>query len=69
MENNYAKNLKSLRLERNLSQQKLAKLIDVSQQCISEWENGNIEPTMSSLWKLSDVFEITMDELVGRTNF
>lgn len=69
MENNFGKNLKNLRLERNLSQQKLAKQIDVSQQCISEWENGNIEPTLSSLWKLSDVFEITIDELVGKSNF
>lgn len=69
MENYFAKNLKSFRLERNLSQQKLARLIDVSQQCISEWENANIEPTMSSLWKLSDVFEISIDELVGKINY
>jgi len=69
MENLFAKTLKNLRLEKGLSQQKLAKSIDVSQQCISEWENGNIEPTMFSLWKLSDVFEISIDELVGKLKF
>lgn len=67
MKNLFSKNLKSLRLDKGLSQKKLATMIDVSQQCISEWENGNNEPTLTSLWKLSDVLEITIDELVGKS--
>lgn len=67
MKNLFSKNLKSLRLDKGLSQKKLATMIDVSQQCISEWENGDNEPTLTSLWKLSDVLEITIDELVGKT--
>lgn len=67
MKNSFGKNLKFLRLKRTLSQIQLAKQIDVSQQCISEWENSKIEPTLSSLWKLADVFEISIDELVGRS--
>lgn len=69
MKNLFSKNLKTLRLDKNLSQKKLATMIDVSQQCVSEWENGNNEPTLTSLWKLSDVLEISIDELVGKTNF
>jgi len=69
MENLFSKNLKAMRLDKNFSQKKLASMIDVSQQCVSEWENGNNEPTLTSLWKLSDVLEISIDELVGKTNF
>lgn len=65
-ENKFKQNLKALRLERKMSQSQLAGLIGVSQQCVSEWENGNNEPSLSSLWKLSDVLEITIDELVGK---
>lgn len=62
----FPKNLKLLRMEEKLSQQKLASLVGVSQQCVSEWENGKIEPTLSFLWKLADIFKISIDELVGR---
>lgn len=65
-ENIFPKNLKMLRLEEKLNQQKLATLVGVSQQCISEWENGKIEPTLTYLWKLADIFKISIDELVGR---
>ena len=65
-ENCFAKNLKMLRKEENLNQQKLATLVGVSQQCVSEWENGKIEPTLTYLWKLADIFKISIDELIGR---
>ena len=59
-------NLKMLRKQEKYNQQQLAQLVGVSQQCVSEWENGKIEPTLSYLWKLADIFNITIDELVGR---
>ena len=65
-ENCFAKNLKLLRHEEKLNQQKLATLVGVSQQCVSEWENGKIEPTLTYLWKLADIFKISIDELIGR---
>ena len=67
MDNDFGKNLKCLRLEKSLSQMQVAKLIGVSQQCISEWENSKIEPTLTSLWRLADVFDISIDELIGRS--
>jgi transcriptional regulator with XRE-family HTH domain len=66
MEKAFAKNLRMLRKERKLSQQKLASQVGVTQQCVSEWEKGKIEPTMSPLWRLADVFDISIDELIGR---
>ena len=69
MKNKFGRNLKLLRKENHLSQAKLAGMMEVTQQCISEWENEKIEPTLSNLWILSDIFDITIDELVGRKDF
>lgn len=66
MKNYFCENLKMYRKELKLSQLELSKRVGVTQQCISEWEKGNIEPTLSYLCKLADVFEISLDELVGR---
>lgn len=62
----FADNLKALRAEKKLSQGKLAQAVGVSQQCVSEWERGRIEPTLSYLWKLADIFGISIDVLCGR---
>ena len=69
MKNSFGNNLKSLRTENKLSQAKLANMIGVTQQCISEWEKSNMEPTLSNLWMLSDIFEISIDELVGKKEY
>lgn len=69
MINSFGNNLKSLRKENKLSQAKLAEMIGVTQQCVSEWEKSNMEPTLSNLWTLSDIFEISIDELVGKKEF
>jgi transcriptional regulator with XRE-family HTH domain len=52
-----------------LSQFQLAFKIGCTQQCVSGWENSKIEPTLTYLWKLADVFDISIDRLVGRTDF
>ena len=65
----FSDNLKTLRKERGWSQQDLAVRVRCSQQCISQWENMQIEPTLSSLWILSEVFEISVDELIGKVDF
>jgi transcriptional regulator with XRE-family HTH domain len=67
--NKFCENLSRLRKENNLSQQGLADKIGVTQQCISEWEKGNIEPTLSNLIKLADFFDVAMDYLAGRKDY
>lgn len=62
----FCEHLTTLRKGCKMSQQDLALKIHVSQQCVSKWERGLIEPTLTFLWRLADVFEITLDELVGR---
>ena len=69
MENQFAENLKLLRKERGLSQRELAAEVGVTQQCISEWERGGMEPTLSYLWKLADLFGVSIDVLCGRKDW
>lgn len=49
-----------------MSQSALAKKLGVTQQCVSEWELGRTEPTMSYLWRIADISDASMDEVCGR---
>ena len=53
-----------LRTERNLSQGDLSEILEVSRQSVSKWENGAATPDLDKIIKLSEVFGITIDELV-----
>lgn len=53
-----------LRTERNLSQGDLAEALNVSRQSISKWETDGSVPELDKLVKLSELFEISLDELV-----
>ena len=53
-----------LRTEKNLSQGDLAEMLDVSRQSISKWENNNAVPDLEKIIKLSEIFEVSLDELV-----
>ena len=59
---NIGEKIKELRLERGLSQLKLAKLIGVSQKAIDYWERGVNEPKASYLISLVKTFEVSFDE-------
>jgi transcriptional regulator with XRE-family HTH domain len=62
-----AKNLKKLRKQKKLSQEKLARLVNISYNTISKIEAGKAKnPTFETLLKLADIFEVSIDELVGR---
>jgi putative transcriptional regulator len=65
----FCENLFALRKERKFSQQEVALRIHSSQQCVSQWEKGITEPTLTYLWRLADLFEVEVDELIGRKDF
>lgn len=62
------KRLQSLRRERNMSQEVLAEQIGVTRQTISKWEHGQSEPDLASLLRLSEIFGVTADDLLGSQN-
>lgn len=57
--------IKELRLNRNMSQVELAKKLFVSKQSVSNWENENIMPSVEMLIKISEIFGVTTDYLLG----
>lgn len=59
------KNLKKLRLEKGLSQKKLAEIMSVSQQSINKYENHSIEPDIETLILMADYFNTSVDYLIG----
>lgn len=62
-----AQRLKELRKERNWTQQNLAEMAGLSFNAITKIEQGVAEhPTLRTLLKLADTFEISLDALVGR---
>ncbi len=57
-------NLVRLRAQKNWSQGDLADALDVSRQSVSKWETGASVPELEKLMKLSELFGVTLDELV-----
>lgn len=53
-----------LRKENKLTQDKLAEKINISRQSISKWENGHGYPDIENLMKISDLYNLSLDELL-----
>ena len=58
--------IRELRKKAGYSQQQMARKLHLTQGAISQWENGITVPAADQLSALADVFEITVDELLGR---
>ena len=56
------------RKNHKLSQEELAEMVGVTRQTISNWELNETSPDLKQAQKLSDIFNISMDELIGRKN-
>lgn len=59
--------IKQLRKQYSYTQAQLAKKIDMSQQAIARWENGTASPNPEMLIALAEVFNVTVDYLIGKT--
>ena len=58
--------LKALRKIHGMRQQDLAEKINISQQSISRYENGQHYPDIPALIEMADFFDVPLDYLVGR---
>lgn len=61
-----AKNIKRLREENKLSMDELAKLSGVSKSMLAQIERGDGNPTISTLWKISNGMKVPFDALTVR---
>ena len=62
----FKERLKELRIDNGLTQQQLGKILNATKMAISHWESGHSEPSISQLIILSQIFEVTVDFLIGK---
>lgn len=64
----FAKRLKQEREAKGLSQKELGMLLGVTNRAVGLWETGRRVPDADTLMKLADIFDCTVDYLLGTTN-
>lgn len=65
----FANRLFELRKEKGISQAQLAKMIGSSLSIVCYWETNKSEPTAPYLSKIADVFDVSVDYLLGRKEY
>ena len=60
-------NIRMLRQQNGLNQVEFARIMNVTKQCVSNWENDNVLPSIEMLTKIADYFKVSTDFLLGRT--
>ena len=63
------KKIKLYRESKKMTQVEIAELLGVKPATVSKYESGSLEPNIESLKKLSEVFDISIDELLKEDNF
>lgn len=66
MKNEIGENIKALRKMHGMTQGDLALLLGGKKSLVSNYENGYSTPDIFTLIKLADIFDVSLDELVGR---
>lgn len=65
----FGKRLKELRKNAKMTQQELGKQINVTKVSICCYENGTRIPSLETLIDLSNLFNVSLDYLVGQDNY
>ena len=58
--------LAEIRKEHTMTPNDIADRLNISAQAVSKWENDITMPDIDTLVKLSDIFDMSLDELVGK---
>ena len=65
----FRQRLRELRLEKKLRQEDIAKEMNMSKMAISHWEKWYSEPCIEQRKSLARFFDVTVDYLVGNSNY
>ena len=60
--------IRDLREDRDLTQEDLAKFLNCTQACYSNYENGKRDIPLEVMSSLADFYHVSVDYLMGRTN-
>ena len=63
-----AKNICVLRTKEGMTQSRLAALLNYSDKAVSKWERAESMPDIAVLKQIADIFHVSVDYLLGRTN-
>ena len=59
--------IKELRIKAGMKQSELSSLLGIAQNTLSYWEQNKYQPDNDTLLKLADIFNVTIDYLLGRS--
>lgn len=62
----FGRRLREVRKSKKLTQKEIADLVHVNRVTYTNWEKGKREPSFENLIKLADLFEVSLDCLLGR---
>lgn len=65
---NYTDRIKSLREDKDLTQEKIAKLLNIGQKTYSDYERGKIRIPIDSIIVLAEYYDVSIDYICGVTN-
>lgn len=65
---NFGERLRQIRKEKGLTQAEVAKLLSIGESTVSFYESGKRQPDYKTLVRLSEVFKVSTDFLLGKTN-
>ncbi len=63
----FGNKIKQLRLSLGLNQVEFGRSLNVTKQSVCNWENGNIQPSIDMLIKISETYSVSTDYLLGLT--
>lgn len=63
------KGLRQIRKEKKLNQQKVAMDLNITREALSHYENGKREPSLNTLLKMSDYFNVSINYLITGNEF
>ena len=64
----FSERLIELRISNGFSQKDLAKILNTTNSSICDWECGRTEPNLENVVKISNIFEVSCDFLLGKTD-
>lgn len=65
MEITIGENIRRLRIERRMTQEQLAEILNVTNAAVSKWERGDSLPDITMLFPIADYFGVSVDALMG----
>ena len=65
----FRERLLALRKEFEYTQRQISEMLGISQPSYIRYENGTAQPTLQNLVKIADIFDVSVDYLLGREKF